>query len=51
MKMEDILKNKGIELRNCFGARKVMQFRSYDEKSIVGVEIYPDTLEIGIQLF
>lgn len=50
MKMEKILANEGIELRKDFGTRKVMQFRSYDEKSIVGVEITPDTLEIGIHL-
>lgn len=50
MKMEDILKNKGIELRKCFGTRKVMQFRSYDEKSIVGVEIYENTSEIGVHV-
>ena len=50
MKMEKILANEGIELRKDFGTRKVMQFRSYDEKSIVGVEINPDTLEIGIHL-
>lgn len=50
MKMEKILANEGIKVRKDFGIRKVMQFRSYDEKSIVGVEITPDTLEIGIHL-
>lgn len=52
MKMEDILKNKGINyISEEYGVRKTMKFESYDgEKSIVGVEIYEDTLEIGVHV-
>ena len=52
MKMEDILKNKGINyISEEYGVRKTMRFESYDgKKSIVGVEIYEDTLEIGVHV-